>query len=301
MMRVLHFSDVHVQEAFGAMPVVELMGKRLLAAGNLLLTRGRLFRDVPQKLEALARFAREERADLVICTGDYTALGTEAEYDAARKAMEPFVRAPLGFCTVPGNHDLYLADTLRTQRFERHFGDLLRSDLPEFAVDGAFPTVRLIGDHLAVVALNSAKPNPNPFSSAGLIPGAQLAALERALAHASLADRWVFVITHYGILRADGKPDSDHHGLANANDLLRICTRPRVALLHGHIHHCFAHAPTAQHPWLFCSGSATQRGHEGLWIYEFEGARVRAIPGIWDRDCYKLEHSREVKLSAEGP
>ncbi len=299
-MRVLHFSDVHVQEAFGAMPVAELMGKRLLAAGNLLLTRGRLFQDVPMKLEALSRFARDERADLVICTGDYTALGSEAEYVAARKAMEPFLRAPLGFCTVPGNHDLYLADTLRDRRFERHFGALLTSDLPELAVDGAFPTVRLIGDRLAVIGLNSAKPNPNPFSSAGQIPEAQLAALEGALAHPALAGRWIFVITHYGILRPDGTPDSAHHGLANARELLRICTRARVALLHGHIHHRFAHAPTDEHPWLFCAGSATHRGREGLWIYEFQGERARAIPGRWDRERYILEHAQAVELSAQA-
>jgi 3',5'-cyclic AMP phosphodiesterase CpdA len=300
-MRVLHFSDVHVQEAVSAMPVAELLGKRLLAAGNLWLTRGRLFREVPAKLQALAAFAHAERADLVVCTGDYTALGSEAEYEVARSAMEPFIRAPLGFCTVPGNHDLYLADTLREQRFERHFGELLGSDLPEFAVDGAYPFVRLIGDQLAVVGVNSAKPNPSPFSSAGHIPVAQLEALDAVLAHPLLADRWIFVMTHYGILRADGKADSAHHGLTNAHDLLRICTRPRVALLHGHIHHCFAHAPTSDHPWLFCAGSATHRGREGLWVFEFEGARLRAIPGHWDRDRYKLEHSRSVNLSAAGP
>lgn len=300
-MRVLHFSDVHVQEAVSAMPVSELMGKRLLAAGNLWLTRGRLFREVPDKLRALAEFAGAERVDGVICTGDYTALGSEAEYAAARSAMEPFIRAPLGFCTVPGNHDLYLADTLRERRFERHFGDLLTSDLPGTAVDGLFPFVRLVGEQLAVVGINSAKPNPNPFSSAGEVPPAQLAALERLLGHPALAQRWTFVITHYGFLRADGKPDSAHHGLTNAHDLLRICTRPRVALLHGHIHHRFAHAPTNEHPWLFCSGSATHRGREGLWVYEFEGARVRAIPGQWDRKSYKLEHDRSVILSAEAP
>ncbi|MFT3921478.1 MAG: metallophosphoesterase [Myxococcales bacterium] len=301
MMRVLHFSDVHVQEAFSAMPVGELMGKRLLAAGNLFLVRGRLFKDVPQKLQALAEFARSEQPDLVICTGDYTAVGSEAEYAAARRAMEPFLKAPLGFCTVPGNHDLYLSDTLRERRFERHFGDLLQTELPELAVDGLFPYVRFVGDQLAVVGINSAKPNPNPFASSGYVSAAQLTALEHILRHPKLADRWTFVITHYGFLREDGTPDKPKHGLDNANEVLQLCTRPRVALLHGHIHHNFSHAPTAEHPWLFCAGSATHRGREGLWIYEFEGARVRAIPGQWDRDRYKLEHSRSVILSAEGP
>ena len=97
MMRVLHFSDVHVQEAFGAMPVAELMGKRLLAAGNLLLTRGRLFREVPRKLEALARFAQEERTELVICTGDYTALDRVLDEVRARGVL----RIPVEFSAPP--------------------------------------------------------------------------------------------------------------------------------------------------------------------------------------------------------
>ncbi len=295
-MRVLHFSDVHVQEAFSSMPVSELLGKRFLAAGNLVLTRGRLFREVPQKLEALARFAEEQRIDLALSTGDFTALGTEAEYDSARRAMQPFYLRPLGFCTVPGNHDLYLHDAVRHTRFERHFGDATRSDLPELAVDGAFPYVRLFGDELAVIGLNSARPNPNPFSSSGEIPEAQLSALERAFVHPAVAGRWVFVITHYGILRRDGKPDSAHHGLDNAKQLLARCTRPRTALLHGHIHYRFHHAPNAEHPWLFCSGSTTHRGREGLWVYEFEGGRVRAIPGRWAEGRYELEPAESVDL-----
>jgi 3',5'-cyclic AMP phosphodiesterase CpdA len=301
-MRLLHFSDVHVQEpVVGGMPVSELFGKRLLAAGNLWLTRGRLFREVAVKLEALAVFARDESVDATLCTGDYTALGSEAEYIAARRAVQPLVdSSPLGYCTVPGNHDLYLSDTLRHTRFERHFGDVLGSDLPEFTVDGAFPFVRFVGDELAVIGVNSAKPNPSPFSSAGHVPEAQLGALQRILNHPRVHGRWVFVMTHYGILRPDGRPDSPHHGLANAAALLRICARPRTALLHGHIHHRFAHPPTSERPWLLCSGSATQRGREGIWVYEFEGARVRAIPGYWDRESYKLEHQRSVNLSDQG-
>lgn len=279
------------------MPVAELMTKRLLAAGNLVLTRGRLFRDVPEKLVALAQFARDEAIDVALSSGDFTALGTEAEYVAARSAVAPFFELPLGFCAVPGNHDLYLADAVRDSRFERHFAEAQRSDLPELAVDGAFPYVRLLGEELAVVCVNSARPNPNPFSSAGEVPQAQLDALARALAHSAIAQRWVFVMTHYGILRQDGTPDSAHHGLGNADALLQICTRPRVSLLHGHIHHRFHHAPSASHPWLFCAGSTTHRGREGLWVYEFEADRVRAIPGLWAHGRYNLEHSQSVVLS----
>ena len=77
MIRVLHFSDVHVQEPVTTMPVHEFISKRALAAVNLWVSRGRLFREVPQKLEALAQFAMREGVNVAMCTGDYTALGTD--------------------------------------------------------------------------------------------------------------------------------------------------------------------------------------------------------------------------------
>ena len=86
MIRVLHLSDVHVDVPLSRMPLRELFGKRLLGAGNLLLRRRPLFAAARDKLQALARFAAREAVDLVVCTGDYTALGTDAELAAARAA-----------------------------------------------------------------------------------------------------------------------------------------------------------------------------------------------------------------------
>lgn len=297
MIRVLHFSDVHVQEPMRAMPVAELMTKRLLAAGNLWLRRGKLFRDAPEKLAELARFAERERVDAVICTGDYTAVGSEAEYASARVAIEPFTRARLGFFTLPGNHDLYLHDTLRDARWERHFGALQKSDLPELAVDGVYPFVRFVGDELCVIGVNSARPNPHPLRSSGRVPDAQLEALARALDHARVRERFVLVMTHYGPFRRDGSPDSEHHGLDNAEALLRTCARPRVALVHGHIHHGYAHAAQDRRPWLFCAGSATHRGREAIWLYELERGTVSAVPGRFDGGAYVLAESERVQVT----
>ena len=66
------------------MPLRDWAGKRLIVGVNLLLGRGRLFDDVPRKIEALARFARDEAADAAVCTGDLSALGTNAELAEAR-------------------------------------------------------------------------------------------------------------------------------------------------------------------------------------------------------------------------
>jgi 3',5'-cyclic AMP phosphodiesterase CpdA len=289
MMRVLHFSDVHVDVPLGQMPAREFFGKRLIGGANLLLRRKRLFRDARAKLAALARFADEQAVDLAICTGDYTALGTPPELAAARAAIEPLTRRPLGFVTVPGNHDLYMPDTLADRRFERNFGDLIGTDWPEYAVDGRWPAVRLYDAQLAVIALNSARPNPQILRSSGRIPDAQLDAFARIVADSRLQGRSVLVATHYAPRRADGTPDSFSHGLENADALLSICARlPRAAILHGHIHWRY-HVHAAPGPHLFGAGSATHEGREGIWLYEVEPGRVRARPGAYAQGAYRLE------------
>ncbi|HEY2732355.1 MAG TPA: metallophosphoesterase, partial [Polyangiales bacterium] len=226
-MRILHLSDVHVSVPLIAMPWREMFNKRLLGAANLVLRRGKHYAQAREKLAVLADLARERAVDLVICTGDYTALGTEPELVAARAAIDRLTDRPLGYVTVPGNHDVYMPDALRDHRFERHFGDLLESDLPEARVDGAYPIVRLLGDEVAVLAVNSARPNPEPWRSSGAIPDAQLRALRTLIDDPRIAPRFVFVMTHYAPRRADGMPDRASHGLDNADAFLAACSRIR--------------------------------------------------------------------------
>jgi 3',5'-cyclic AMP phosphodiesterase CpdA len=294
--RLLHFSDVHVQEPFSAMSASEFWSKRALAAGNLFVKRGKYFDHVLDKLVSLAQFAEEQRVDGCICTGDFTAVGSRAEHASSRRAIEPLTRVPLGLMVVPGNHDLYLPDTLADGRFEQHFGDLLKTDLPEYVTDGAYPFVRLLGEDLAVVGVNSSKPNPNPFSSAGHVPEPQLEALGRVLDDPRVRSRFIIVMTHYGILKQNGHPDAPRHGLDNAERLTSLCARPRVMLVHGHIHGRYSHPAAEGRPWLFCSGSTTHMGREGIWLYEWDGGTMRAIPGRYELGGYVLEPENAVQV-----
>jgi 3',5'-cyclic AMP phosphodiesterase CpdA len=296
MIRVLHVSDVHVDVPVWRMPAREFLGKRLLGAGNLLLRRRPLFARARNKLAELARFAEREAVDLTVCTGDYTALGTVPELEAARAAIDPLTRRPRGFVTVPGNHDLYMPDTVRDGRFERIFGDLLGSDWPERAVDGGWPSVRLYDDCLAVVCVNSARPNPQPWRSSGLIPEPQLRALETLLGDPRLRERTVLVATHYAPRLRDGKPDRRNHGLENADELLAACARaPRAAVIHGHIHWRY-HVCPAPGLHQFGAGSATHEGREGLWLYEVDKGRARAVPGAYRDGDYALDPAAAVEF-----
>ena len=296
-MRILHLSDVHVTVPLAELPWGEMWNKRLLGAANLVLRRGHHFAQAREKLEALALMAAEQHVDLVICTGDYTALGTEPELAAARRAILPLTGRAYGYVTVPGNHDVYLPDGVRERRFERHFGDLLRSDLPEACVDGPWPLVRLVGEHVAVIAVNSARPNPQPWRSNGAIPERQLRALQELCADPRIAGRFVFVITHYAPRRADGSPDKPAHGLINADAFLDACrSLRRGAILHGHIHGRFQLAVPEHALRVFGAGSTTCAGREGLWLFDVNADHARAQGGSWNGERYVVDGGEPLEF-----
>lgn len=299
-MKVLHFTDIHLDVDLAAVPFQDWLGKRLLGGLNYLLRRRRRFDGADEKLRALADFSSGHGVDLVLFTGDYTTLGTEHEFARARAAVEPLMRAPLGYINVPGNHDLYMPDVVRERRFERHFGDTLAADLPELATDGPWPLVRLIGDDVAVVAINSARPNPQWWRSSGVVPESQLRGLSRALEDARVRLRFVFVMTHYGPRLPDGRPDSRHHGLVNSEALLRaIAELPSGVLVHGHIHHCYHLRVDGVRPTLFCGGSATLDGREAFWLFDVRSSATTARRGEWNGSGYDLEETvYEVETGA---
>lgn len=296
-MRFLHFSDIHLEAGFSEVNRRLFLNKRFMGWANLTLRRRRHFEGALAKVTALGDFARTIGVDVALCTGDHTALGTEPEIRLARDALKPFETLPHGLVTIPGNHDVYLPDAVAV--FERHFGELLRSDRPELAVDGRYPLVRLFGDHVAVVAVNSARPNPPMFRSTGLIPQVQLDALRSTLEE--LRDRFVFVMTHYAPRLANGKPDSARHGLENADAFLRATAAlPHGAILHGHVHHCFQVRVPETPIVLSGAGSSTMQGREGLWVYDIEptskGPGGVATRGRWNGRGWELDEATRAPL-----
>jgi 3',5'-cyclic AMP phosphodiesterase CpdA len=227
--------------------------------------------------------------DLVVFSGDFTAMGTRAEFAAARGAIEPIVRSPAEFVCVAGNHDLYTRTVVRQKRFEITFEDLLESDLPAARVDGPWPIVRLIGNDVAVIGLNSAKPNPLPWRSSGLVPPRQIESVREILRRPEIEDRFVFVVTHYAPCLADGGPDTPSHGLENAGAFLQACADvERGAILCGHVHETFRVRLPGIGPEVFCAGSATMHELEGFWMFEVEGGTISARRGRWTGHGYEV-------------
>jgi predicted MPP superfamily phosphohydrolase len=295
--KVLHVSDVHLENGFRGVPFTAFLNKRMVGYANLVLRRRRAFADAEEKIEALAAFAEQQQVDLIVCTGDITALGTEPELAYARKVIEPLTRVSLGLFTVPGNHDLYLRDTVKAGWWDEHFGGLMRTEMPEYAVDGVWPQVWFPTDGLAVVGVNSARANPKPTHSSGRIMDEEIDALVQILDDVRLRDRFTIIATHYAPRLASGRPDRPAHGLENADALLRASAcASRGVILHGHIHWRY-HVRVPETPLsMCCAGSTTHAGREGLWLIEVGDGEVTATPGTWDQAGYVLEPDQAVVL-----
>jgi 3',5'-cyclic AMP phosphodiesterase CpdA len=296
-LRILHYSDVHVDVPISEVPLRDWLGKRLIGGINHTLRRRALFVNSRKKLAALARFATEERIDLAIGTGDFTILGTHAELAAASAAVAPMGDLPLGMITIPGNHDLYLHDSAREERFTKYFGKWTTTDRPDLASTDGWPLVRLVTERVAVVSVASARPNPEPWRSAGRIPDVQLRALGRILQDSEVMSRFVIVITHYAPRLWNGKPDAPLHGLENADDFLRVVAPLKHGVvLHGHVHRRYRLDLPGVSPPFLGAGSTTQEGREGLWMIQVADGHATAVPGHWNGRGYELDGDRADAL-----
>ena len=266
-MRFLHCSDVHVTDDYFRRQLLLLGWRRWVAMAELHLGgRARRFAHAEQTLRQIARDAESLGADHLVLSGDLTAYAMPDEFVRARAALAPWVEDRSRASVIPGNHDRYTPGSLKSRRFERSFGQLLPSDIPELAVEDGFPFVRLLGERDAVVGLCSARVPRFPGMSFGVIGRPQLEALQALVSHPRLRARALLVAVHHAPFRANGKPDKRSHGLVDAPELLALLPGPRFAVLHGHIHHRFHHPATASRPHIFGAGSSTEAGDEGYWV-----------------------------------
>lgn len=286
-MRILHFSDPHFDLSLRTLPFKKWFGKRAIGALNLLAGRGRVFDQAEEKISALHQFIKSNNIDLLLCTGDFTALGLAAELRSSAELIAPLTDVPYGFITVPGNHDIYAKDVIKNNHFFNNYSAAMQTDLPEYCSDGIWPFVRLIGEKIAVIAVNSAKPNPVPWRSDGHIPTIQLESLKRILDDERLSGRFIFAMTHYASRLQNGKPDSRLHGLHNADDFLSICKKITTgALLCGHVHRCYRTSLDSLNVDLYCAGSATIENNEGFWLFEISNDTFYAHQGKFDSQKY---------------
>jgi 3',5'-cyclic AMP phosphodiesterase CpdA len=279
-MRFLHCSDVHVTQDYFHSPIRKLGWRRWIALFELKFGgRARHYAQAGQTLRAIASDVSRHRADHLIVSGDLTAYATEAEFQGARAALSPLADDKRRCTVIPGNHDTYTPGSTADRRFERYFGHLLDSDLPEYCREGPFPFVRLLGDvaqgdGAAVVGLLSARVPLIPGFSFGRIGEAQLEGLKALISDPRLDGRAVLVVVHHAPLARSGRKDKPLHGLVDGEQLYQVVRGERFAVLHGHIHQRYHHAANEQRPHQFGAGSSTCEGREGYWLIDVKDGKI---------------------------
>jgi len=274
-MRFLHCSDVHITQNYAAAPLLQLGWRRWIALFELKYGgRAQAYAHARETLGQIVQDAKTHHVDHFILSGDLTAYAMEAEFQGAKEVLGPLADDPRRCTIIPGNHDVYTPGAVRTRRFQRYFGHLIASDLPEHQSPTGFPFVRLLGDQTAVIGLHSARVPEVPGFSFGRIGRAQLGRLAKLLADPRLDGRAILIVVHHAPLNQHAKADKPLHGLWDAQALFALCHGPRFAVLHGHIHRRYHHPATDARPHEFGAGSSTQAGREGYWIIETEGDRV---------------------------
>lgn len=274
MIRFLHCSDVHITEDYSKVPLRKLGWRRWLALGELKFGRAAAFANAEASLSQIALRAQDDGVDHLILSGDITAYSLESEFSRARAALGTSADDPRRCTVIPGNHDRYTPRALATRRFEKYFGHLLVSDLPQYCREGPFPFVRLVGEEAAVIGLCSARVPPIPGLSMGLVGKRQLGGMHELIRDGRLKNRAVLVVVHHAPLTHRGQKDRLTHGLIDGAALLGALPGPRYAVLHGHIHRRYHHPATTHRPHIFGAGSSTQRGQEGYWTIEVADGRV---------------------------
>lgn len=269
-LRIAHFTDVHFTRKPADFPLRDLVSKRGVGWLNLtLMRRFKRFQNIQRIVEALIKDLDSQELDQVLFTGDLTAVAYRQEFATAALAFKPLLERDDVF-GIPGNHDVYVKKADGLAVFETLFANWYRTDRPDLATYHGFPRVRLLGEHFAIVAVQSVRPCALHDSS-GLIGRKGMKALEELLTHKLMRKRRVVLALHYGLMLGNGKPDRRNHALRDARGLLNLSERLGVDMVvHGHIHERFVMPVGAKSPVLIANaGSLTDAKHSRSYhVYE---------------------------------
>lgn len=233
---LIHITDLHFWEI--VKNPLALMNKRFLGNANVIYRRRKEF---PM---AQAAIYSEHLASLGIqnCLigGDFTSTATHGEYQMGRKFVEKLVQRGMNVHLMPGNHDVYTFESVRTRRFHQYFGD--------YAPAEGYPhAARLPGGTPLILVPTVC---PNILSSAGRITDAEARATRDLVM--ACPEGPILVAGHYPILhRTAGYTSSKSRQLRNAEALRTALgeTGRTVLYIAGHVHR-FSYTQDDRYPNL---------------------------------------------------
>lgn len=301
MVRLAHFSDVHMTARPLGWKVRDLLGKRTSGWVNLsLLGRGARFKQAAAVVGVLRRDLAARGFDHLVFSGDATMMGFAAEMRLAAEALGVGDESLPPGIAVPGNHDLYVARAERARAFEEAFAPWQRGTR---VGDAHYPFARKVG-HAWLIAVNSSRANFWPWDASGRVGEAQLARL-RELA-ATLDDGPRVVVSHYPILTANRKPEPRFHRLRDWRRVRDAAAECRVNLwLHGHKHGWYVLPAGGNLPFAcVCAGSSTQARRWGYHEYTLDGWRLSGLRRVFDpaagafadADAFELDLARRPEF-----
>ena len=240
-MRIAHLSDLHIDSPdflriselfWGILP-----NRRILGAANFVFGRSSVHS--LEVLRAAVNAVDDARADHCVVTGDLSNLAIDAEFRFVRSVLDG-IGGPERLSLVPGNHDCYTPESVRSRRFERHFGDLID---PLAGADVTFPAHKDIQGCRLILARTPTRTPPG-FSYGRL--GTQQ--MERILTLATeAAGQGMFVILaqHHHLNPRKGLNELTGPFKDRDTELAMIAESPISVVIHGHDHR--------HHDWEVCS------------------------------------------------
>lgn len=294
MFRIAHVTDPHFRSFEGAR-VQDFFNKRAVGTANLLLYRRR-----KHKMELLAALGEELRVhkpDHLVLTGDLANVALQAEWREALRWLEAFAGPPAAVTVIPGNHDTYIEEVVRSGLFERMFAPYQSADL---RADGhTYPFVRLRGE-CAFFGVNTCVPT-NDLGGWGEIGAAQRARLEALLGAPGVAGRLRIVLVHHPPVMQRGGESRNLRDRAPLVDLLRRAGADLV--LHGHDHRderATIEGPAGARIPVVGAGSASYAGsaerRSRFNVYEIDARRVTAVTWAHDEATGRYREARREAL-----
>jgi len=227
-------------------------------------------------------------AEHLVVTGDLTLSAEAAEFERAAELLRPW--AERGKLTVvPGNHDVWTAEAVKTNRFLRLVGPDGRGMRRPASV---YPFAVVPGPEVAIVALDSARYGDDPRETPGRLGPPQLLAARELVREHAKEGRAVLLALHHHLVLPRERVASDaavaRMPLADADKVVRLVADLRVAgVLHGHRHCAFrVDLPGAAGPTpVFCAGSAGRVSDVPVrraraYVYEVDRGGVRSMQAL---------------------
>ena len=192
------------------------------------------------------------KPDAIVLTGDLLHIGLREEMRQIRPWLQR-LSDQVPVMLVPGNHDLYAADSLA--HWQQELGDLnvFGNNSKQNIAGNIWPRLLKV-NQVKVVGLSSAYPAPLTRAD-GQLGDTQRARLERFLKEHSVDDAALLLALHHPATHRLAKPRKNLVDAQELQSLLQQNPHKVTALVHGHLHQNLSYE-VANTP-CYCTASAS--------------------------------------------